>query len=150
MKPNRKIAESAAAEQVTVLLIEDSMEDGAIITRALIEGELFYSFKIIREYTLKQGLEFLRNNAVGIVLLDLGLPDARGLKAITEIHAAFPDVPIVVISGHATPEKVHLALLGGAQEFLIKGESESIIRQSIYQAIARKKIELAYQKGERL
>jgi len=150
MKASRK-SEALADENITVLLIEDSMEDGVAITKALIEGETFYSFKIIRKYTLEGGMDFLKATAVDAVLLDLGLPDARDLKSVMEIHKRYPHVPIVVVSGYSDMNVIHRALESGAQEFLIKGEmSGPVIRQSMYQAIARKKIELAYQKGERL
>ena len=35
----------------------------------------------------------LREHAVDIILLDLGLPDAQGLGAVRRAHAAAPRVP---------------------------------------------------------
>lgn len=135
---------------LSVLLIEDSMEDGVMITKACMEEPSGYDFSIIRKYTLEGGLDYLSSHSVDIVLLDLALPDARELKAVKMIYAAFPQLPIVVISGrYSDIDIVHEALKSGAQEFLVKGESSSaVIRQSLYQAIARKKIELAHQKGD--
>jgi DNA-binding NarL/FixJ family response regulator len=151
MKAHRKITESIDTIDITVLLIEDSLEDGVAITKAFIESETFYDFRIIRKYTLEGGLTFLKTARVDIVLLDLGLPDARELKAVNAIHNLYPEMPIVIISGYSNVDMIHAALQNGAQEFLIKGESSSaVIRQSMYQAIARKKIELAYQKGDRI
>jgi DNA-binding NarL/FixJ family response regulator len=150
MKAN-KTAALVDAVDITILLIEDSLDDGIAITKAFIEGEMFYDFKIIRKYTLEGALSFLQTAKVDIVLLDLGLPDARELKAVNAIHTLYPAVPIVIISGYSNIEMIHQALNSGAQEFLIKGESSSaVIRQSMYQAIARKKMELAYQRGEKL
>ncbi len=151
MLANKKSIESVDAIDITVLLIEDSLEDGVAITKAFIEGETFYDFKLIRKYTLEGGLAFLKSAHVDIVLLDLGLPDARELKAVHEIHTLYPDLPIVVISGYSNADIIHNALRSGAQEFLIKGESSGpVIRQSMYQAIARKRIEMAYKRGDKL
>jgi len=151
MKTNRKVMELVDAIDITVLLIEDSLEDGVTITKAFIESETFYDFKIIRKYTLEGGLSYLKTAKADIVLLDLGLPDARGLKAVNEIYKLYPELPIVIISGYSNVDMIHNALRSGAQEFLIKGESSAaVIRQSMYQAIARKKIELAYQRGEKI
>jgi DNA-binding NarL/FixJ family response regulator len=150
MQAIRKAAEPVKVETLTVLLIEDSMEDGAAITKACVEGETFYDFKIVRKYTLEGGLDYLMSFQVDAVLLDLGLPDARELKAVNRIHGLFPDLPIVIISGYSNIEMIQQALRSGAQEFLIKGESSAAaIRQSMYQAIARKKIERDYPKGEK-
>jgi DNA-binding NarL/FixJ family response regulator len=36
------------------------------------------------------------------VLLDLSLPDSRGLNSFVRLHAALPDVPVVVLAGVRT------------------------------------------------
>jgi DNA-binding NarL/FixJ family response regulator len=151
MQVKKKPKESIEAVDVSVLLIEDSLEDGVTITKALFESEMFYYFNINRKYTLAGGLEMLKTGKFDVVLLDLGLPDARGLKAVKEIHKLYPELPIVIISGYSSIEMIQEALTSGAQEFLVKGDSSAqVIRQGIYQAIARKKIELSYQKGEKI
>lgn len=147
---NMKRQELIEPDDISVLLIEDTLEDGVAITQGLLESELFYYFKIIREYTLKGGLELLKKDKFNVILLDLGLPDAKGLKAVKEINKRHPDVPIVIISGYSDIDMIQEALESGAQEFLVKGESSSAsIRQGIYQAIARKQIEASRKKGEK-
>jgi len=151
MQLKRKPKESIDAVDISVLLVEDSLEDGVTITKALFASEMFYDFTINRKYTLSGGLEILKATKVDVVLLDLGLPDSRDLGSVKEIHKLYPDVPIVVISGTSSMSMIQEALQSGAQEFLVKGDSSpQAIRNGIYQAIARKKIELSYQKGEKL
>lgn len=138
-------------EDIHVLLIEDAAGDAAAVTRAMIYGESLYNFIITQKETLADGLEYLRSATADIVMLDLNLPDAKEHSAVEKLHAAFPDLPIVVISGYSDMVVVSKALRGGAQEFLIKGEcSGAAIRQSIYQAMVRKQIEMSYKRGERL
>lgn len=135
-------------DDISVLLIEDTLEDGVAITQGLLESELFYYFRIIREYSLKGGLELLKKQKFNVILLDLGLPDAKGLKAVNEIHSRHPDLPIVIISGYSDIDMIQEALESGAEEFLVKGDSSpASIRQGIYQAIARKQIEASRNKG---
>jgi len=146
-----QLAKMTEPEDISVLLIEDSPGDATAITKAMMYGESLYNFHITCKKTLAESLRFLGTLTVDVVLLDLNLPDAVELGAINKIHAAFPDLPIVVISGYADMDMVHKALHGGAQEFLIKGEcSGAAIRQGIYQAMVRKQIERDYQRGERL
>jgi len=138
-------------EEISVLLIEDSPTDVAAITKAMVYGESLYDFKITPKDSLSEGLHFLDTSRADVILLDLGLPDARELTAIDEVHRKFPELPIVVISGCSDRKMVHDALHHGAQEFLMKGEcSGAVIRQSIYQAMVRKQIERAYRQGDRL
>lgn len=146
------LAALTQSQEIVVLMIEDSSGDAVAITKALVvHDDLFYNFRVTRMKTLAKGKDFLQNNTVDVVLLDLGLPDARDIEAVTEIHALCPDTPIVVISGYSNIDMIQRVIRSGAQEFLIKGEcSNGAIRQGIYQAIARKQIEQAYIKGERL
>jgi len=146
-----QLAELAKPQDISVLLIEDSSGDATAITKAMIYGESLYNFNITRKDCLAEGLGFLDSAQVDVLLLDLNLPDAKQLKAIDEVHGLFPDLPIVVISGYSDMDIVHRALHSGAQEFLVKGECSGVaIRQSIYQAIARKKIEQSYKRGDKL
>lgn len=146
-----QLAELTKPQDINVLLVEDSTGDAAAITKAMVYGESMYNFNITRKTTLAEGLGFLDTNGVDVVLLDLNLPDAKELKAIDDVHGMFPDLPLVVISGHSDMDIVHQALHRGAQEFLVKGECSGVtIRHSIYQAIARKKIEQSYQRGDKL
>ena len=146
------LAKLVETQDIRVLMVEDSSGDAAAMTKALVvHDDLHYNFCVTRAKTLAKGTSFLQQNRVDVVLLDLGLPDARDLEAVTEIHTLCPDTPIVVISGYSNINIIHGVMRSGAQEFLVKGEcSNAAIRQSIYQAIARKQIELAYQRGERL
>jgi DNA-binding NarL/FixJ family response regulator len=146
-----QLAEMTKPQDIVALLVEDSPGDAAAITKAMVYGAPFYNFRITRKATLEAGIEFLNTIKVDVVLLDLELPDAKELKAIEEVRRQFPDVPIVVISGYSDINMVHDALHAGAQEFLIKGECSGVtIRQSIYQAIARKQIEVSYKRGDKL
>ena len=146
-----QLAKIMQPEDIKVLLIEDSPGDATAITKAMIYGESLYNFHITRKESLTEGLEFLGSSKADVILLDLNLPDAKERKTIDQVHALFPDLPIVVISGYTDMDIVHHALKSGAQEFLIKGEcSGAAIRQSIYQAIVRKRIEKSYQRGDKL
>ena len=146
------LAKMTMTQDIIVLMVEDSSGDAASITKALVvHDDLHYNFRVTRTKTLAKAISFLQENKVDVVLLDLGLPDARDLEAVTHIHALCPDAPIVVISGYANIDIIHGVMRSGAQEFLMKGEcSGAAIRQGIYQAIARKQIEQAYLRGEKL
>lgn len=146
-----QLAEMVKPQDISVLLVEDSSGDATAITKAMVYGSPFYNFRITRKATLEAALEYLETMKADVILLDLDLPDAKELKAVEDVHRQFPDLPIVIISGYSDINMVHEALHTGAQEFLIKGECSGVtIRQSIYQAIARKQIEVSYRRGDRL
>lgn len=78
------------------------------------------------------------------VLLDLDLPDAHGIEAITRVQAAAPEVPIVVLTGDRSAGRGIDAVSAGAQDYLIKGtvDAEGFERALIY-AVERKSAQRA-------
>ena len=93
---------------------------------------------------MSEAEKHLAEQAVDMILLDLGLPDAQGLGAVRRAHAAAPRVPLVVLTGLDDESLAVQALQEGAQDYLIKGQIESrgLLRALRY-AIERKNMEEA-------
>jgi DNA-binding NarL/FixJ family response regulator len=60
------------------------------------------------------------DGAGALVLLDLKLPDSRGVSGLLSLQARFPDVPIAIVSARDDPETVHTAIACGAAGFIPK------------------------------
>jgi DNA-binding NarL/FixJ family response regulator len=58
------------------------------------------------------------------VFLDLGLPDRPGLDALSDLKAAFPELPVVVLSGQEDRETVLQAIKRGAMGFIPKSSED--------------------------
>jgi psp operon transcriptional activator PspF len=63
-----------------------------------------------------------RSSEIGLVVLDLDLGAAKkgGLTLIPEIKGAFPDLPVIILTGNATIDSAVAAVKAGAQDFLVK------------------------------
>src|SRR5688572_20687205 len=76
------------------------------------------------------------------VLLDLGLPDARGLEALQLVLTAAPDAAIVVLTGQEDEDMGVQALQEGAQDYLMKqGLDGEALARAIRYAVERKRVE---------
>lgn len=65
---------------------------------------------------------------IGLVLLDLHLPDAHGVSALAALLARFPAARVVVVSGVSDPALMRQALAMGARAYLPKaGNLEQVI-----------------------
>jgi CheY-like chemotaxis protein len=60
-----------------------------------------------------------------LVICDLMLPGRSGLEALEAMRARRPDLPIVMITGYATPAQEETALAAGATAYLPKPFDES-------------------------
>lgn len=67
-----------------------------------------------------QLLEHLKNSQPDLVILDISMPNLRGLEAIREIKKLYPRVKIVVLTMHRKKEFIRQALVDGADGFLLK------------------------------
>jgi len=126
---------------IQVLLIEDNPTD-ALLLREAVGDDVLSSFEFTVAESLKSGLELLRQDHFDVVLLDLGLPDSQGLKSFESVNGAFPEKPVVVLSGTADQTLALEAVQSGAQDYLVKGQTGwEIASRAMRYAIERKRME---------
>jgi DNA-binding NarL/FixJ family response regulator len=65
-------------------------------------------------------LDLLKRSCPDLVILDLSMPNLRGLEAIREIKKLYSQVKILVLTMHRKKEFIHRALADGADGFLLK------------------------------
>src|SRR5579864_4266651 len=80
---------------IKVLLIEDNPGDARLIELMLADAGGDF-FQLERAERLAVGLRRLERDGIGVVLLDLSLPDSRGLATFSQMHAHAPNIPIIV------------------------------------------------------
>jgi FixJ family two-component response regulator len=88
--------------------------------------------------TFGSGAEFLRSlhdHEPDCVVLDLHMPDMSGFDVQAALASGHSDVPVVVITGHHTPESRARALQLGAKGYLCKPIDDSVLLEAIETAI---------------
>ena len=124
-----------------LLLIEDNASDVRLL-REMFNEQDSRNTELTHVECMSDAEKHLAERAVDIIVLDLGLPDARGLGAIRRARAAAPRVPLVVLTGMDDELLAAQALQEGAQDYLIKGQIESRgLLRSLRYAIERKTME---------
>jgi diguanylate cyclase (GGDEF)-like protein len=130
-----------ATPPIKVLLVEDNPVDARLVAGGL-EGDR--GFELIHVERLCEAVGRLEEEPVDVVLLDLMLPDARGLGALLRLCERTADLAVVVLTGFGA-EDLDLALeavRAGAQDFLHKGavDAPSLCR-ALRIAVERKRLE---------
>jgi diguanylate cyclase (GGDEF)-like protein len=110
-----------AAASLHVLLVEDDAGMAALV-RTMLEEAWPQGLVLDRREDIAGAHRRLAQGGVDCVLLDLGLPDAEGLGAVDAVHAAAPEVPIVVLTGHDDDHLGLSAFRRGAEDYLVKGQ----------------------------
>src|SRR4051812_34117446 len=84
-----------------ILLVEDSADDAFMISRT-IEKNLNGRFKVTHRASMAAAQEYMQKNkdSVGLILLDLGLPDTTGGRDTYErMRKCAPELPVVILTG---------------------------------------------------
>lgn len=130
-----------ADQTVNVLLVEDNPLHMKLVER-LIEGEPQLQCSVDPVGNLADGLARLEAGGVGLVLLDLVLPDSQELETLFRVRAAAPDTPVVILTAMDDVKLAASAVEAGASDFLVKSNLNAVslgraIRYSLARARAR-------------
>jgi serine phosphatase RsbU (regulator of sigma subunit) len=127
----------------TLLLVEDDAGDMVLVQELLADSGVGATLSWV--HSLAEAKQLLKRGCVpGCILLDLHLPDARGLEAVTQILEAAPGAPVVVLTGLAEESAGLAAVAAGAQDYLIKGQAApDVFGRAIKYAAQRKHAEQA-------
>jgi two-component system, cell cycle response regulator len=105
-----------------VLIVEDNPAYARLVKETLSDSGGFDTHLVAR---LDEAMRRLADDLIDIVLLDLGLPDARGVDRFHRLGEAFPDVPVVVLTGFDDEQMAIDIVREGAQDYLVKGRAEN-------------------------
>jgi diguanylate cyclase (GGDEF)-like protein/PAS domain S-box-containing protein len=100
-----------------ILLIQDDPVIAGAIVNALGQSK-DEAFEVTWVRRCSDGLE--RLEGVGAILLDLYLPDCRGIAAFDRLYQAAPKIPISVLIDSQNEETAKLAVRCGAQDYQFK------------------------------
>jgi len=124
---------------VNVLLVEDNPDDAQMVELLLIgstdseHAETLLDIHSFRHAdSLHQAQSQLEDHDPDIVLLDLDLPDSKGIATV-ERFGQFPDrPPFVVFTGHEESDLGIQAIERGAQDYLYK---RTLTRQVLFRTL---------------
>jgi serine phosphatase RsbU (regulator of sigma subunit) len=143
MTSNAELDTASAAtggDQAPVLLVEDDDGDALLVQELL--REVGAPVVLLRARSLGQATTMVSQAAC--VLLDLGLPDSRGLQGLRQLLRLEPEAAIVVLTGEANEHLGEQAVRAGAQDYLVKGEvAGHMLHRVIRYAVERRRAEEA-------
>jgi serine phosphatase RsbU (regulator of sigma subunit) len=134
----RTAGERADADGLRILFVEDDDGDARLVSDDL--AERLAGVQIIRCTSLRDALAHAEEH-VDCVVLDLGLPDASGLEAVTKLGERLAPAPLVVLTGLDDEATGISAVRAGAQDYLVKGHLDhGELARAVRYAIGRRQI----------
>jgi len=96
------------------------VEDDAAVRRLLEKSLAAPGRSVSSAADGAEAREELARGKPGVVILDLGLPDADGVELLSEILAGNPHAMVIVLTGRADQPSVVEAMRRGALEYIVK------------------------------
>jgi two-component system chemotaxis response regulator CheY len=81
------------------------------------------------------GLELIRSMAPDVVILDWEMPGLDGASFVRMVP--FPDIPIIMLTGHGERRRVIEALQIGVNEFLLKPVSSKALQDRLVSVLTK-------------
>jgi FixJ family two-component response regulator/anti-sigma regulatory factor (Ser/Thr protein kinase)/putative methionine-R-sulfoxide reductase with GAF domain len=121
-----------------VVLIEDSADYARAVKSMLDYQPGEPPYEVTHFTKLADALAYVPQSGACCLLLDLNLPDARGIEAVSELQEVAPQVPIVFLTGVDDDQIALDAMHAGAQDYLVKARADvDLITRSIRYAMER-------------
>lgn len=121
-----------------ILVIDDELGIRQGCRRAL-EPQ---GFTVETAATLREGQRKIQEGDFDLVLLDVMMPDGRGIDLLGPIHAKDPDTVCVIITGYATVELAVETIKRGAYDFISKPFTSELLLMTVNQGLERRRLSL--------
>jgi len=101
---------------VSMLLIDDEKGFVATLAKRLARRNI----QATQAYSGREGIQALRRQDFDVVVLDLKMEDMDGLEVLKIIKIMAPELPVIMLSGHASDEAAQTGIKAGAFDYLTK------------------------------
>ncbi|RZK42469.1 MAG: response regulator [Pedobacter sp.] len=133
-----------------ILVVEDNLGDFTLIESYLLEQ--FGTVSLHHCTSFKETQHQLQSNQeeIDVILLDLSLPDHKGMQLISDVIAICATIPVLVLTGYGDMDFGIKSLALGASDYIFKNDlSPALLHKSIIYSVERKRSFAALQESEK-
>lgn len=117
-----------------VLIVDDEEE----LVSALAERLNLRGFQAKGVTTGSDALAYLRGTPCDVVLLDVKMPGLGGLEVIKRIKDEWPNLQVILLTGHSSSQDAERGMQLGAFDYLMKPIKIDGLVRVLHSAAARK------------
>jgi len=117
-------------------VIDDDRTSGPLM-RTLFGAD---GLEVHHALTGQDGLRLAAETRPAVVILDLQLPDVGGLDVLQKLHADRPDLPVLMLTGHADVKSAVKAMQLGALQYLTKPVDPEELQLIVRRAMERSRM----------
>ena len=118
---------------VRVLVVDDEIDFASALTARLSNRGFDAHFVSSGE----DALQTLPESPCDVVVLDLKMPGMGGLEALRRIRSGYPDIKVIVLTGHGQVDSGIEGMRAGAADYLLKPVAIETLCTAIEAAVER-------------
>jgi DNA-binding NtrC family response regulator len=103
-------------EVIRILLVDDEREATDLLSKRLTRRGCICRCA----HSGEEALELLSRDRPNVIVLDVKMPGMGGLSALEKIKSLYPEIEIIMLSGHADPDSAVNGLRLGAFGYVMK------------------------------
>ncbi len=115
----------------TILIVDDDPD----IREALGDALEHAGYRVHAVPRGAQAVHQVQQFRYGSVILDIGLPDMNGLSVLKLCRQMDPDLPVIILTGNATPENTVGSMTKGAFAYITKPYNLDHIKATLSRAV---------------
>ena len=121
---------------IKILIVDDHNLVSEGIARIIISDQ---KYRVVAQLTSgAEAIEFVKNNPVQIVIMDINMPGVDGITATKEIKKIVPEIKIIGLSMLSDFGTIHKMLESGADGYLLKNISGDELFTALSQVLEGK------------
>lgn len=124
-----------------ILLIEDDVSFCKLLEKFLLKK----GYEITTAFSANEARSKINSIRYDLVLTDLRLPDTDGIALMAEIKTAFPDTPVILMTGYSDVSTAVKAIKKGATDYISKPFNPEEVLLVIANALQESKEEIISQ-----
>lgn len=115
----------------TILVVDDD----ALFLEAIGYSLTQTKYTMLTARTYREAIEVLHRHTVDLLLQDLSLPDGYGIDIIKQAKSLYPDIRIIIITGHADFQSAVEGIRNGIYDYIEKPIDSDILLHRLQRAI---------------
>ena len=116
-----------------ILIVEDEETIRRVLKKVLFEENDAY--EIIEAFDGVQAIEIIKSNKIDLILCDIKMPKKDGIDVLKFLIKDYPEIPIIMISGHGDLETAVESMRLGAYDYISKPPDLNRLLNSVRSAV---------------
>ncbi len=93
-------------------------------------------YQVSTASSIQEAAQILSKGGFDLVFLDLKMPGGGGMELLPDIRKMYPEMPVIILTAHATLDSAMGAVRLGASDYLLKPIDPPLLLQRVKEVLA--------------